>query len=229
MRLGVVSDPHGNVLGLQAALDALDSADTQSTVCAGDIVGYYPYVNETIELLRRKEVVCIAGNHDRYLRGDCATTPEKWQAYQLDYVARVISPTNREWLHSLPISLELEVDGARIFLCHGSPWSSEEYVYPQRADFERFLEIRADTVLMGHTHIPFVKRVTSPSHQVLLFNPGSCGQPRDYNPLAAYGVLDTRTKAVEFGRVAYDVEAVKLRCAELGFSNAVRDILSRTK
>ena len=99
MRIGVISDPHGNVLGLQAVLDAL-SADTRQIVCAGDTVGYYPYVNETIDLLRARNVVCIAGNHDRYLRGDSATTPERWKAYQLDYVASVITPANRDWLEA---------------------------------------------------------------------------------------------------------------------------------
>ena len=229
MRIGVISDPHGNVLGLRAVLDALSAADAQQTVCAGDIVGYYPYVNETIDLLRARNVLCIAGNHDRYLRGDFATTPERWKAYQLDYVASVITAANRDWLEALPVSVELELDGATVLVCHGSPWSTEEYVYPERFNFERFLDVSADVVFLGHTHIPFAKRVTSPQREVLVVNPGSCGQPRDYNPAAAYAVFDTATRIVEFGRATYDVDAVKLRCAELGFGDAVRNILTRTK
>ena len=62
MLLGIVSDPHGNSYGLQAALSALDGEGVDQIVCAGDVIGYYPFVNETITLLRDRGVPCIAGD-----------------------------------------------------------------------------------------------------------------------------------------------------------------------
>jgi len=44
-----------------------------------------------------------------------------------------------------------------------------------------------------------------------IINPGSVGQPRDRNPLAAYGVFDTEAHILEYRRVDYDIAAVQLR------------------
>ena len=228
-RLGIISDPHGNSFGLAAALEALEQAEVDRVICAGDIVGYYPFVNETIDMLRHRDVACIAGNHDLYLRRDISTTPERWKSYQLDHADETISAENREWLADLPLELDLTVEGAHIKVCHGSPWSPEEYVYPDRVDESRFASVAADVVVMGHTHIPLVRRLENGLAGVLLFNPGSCGQPRDYVPLAAYGVLEAQPPAGRIGRVSYDIDAVSERCEELGFSPAVREILTRTR
>jgi len=80
-------------------------------------------------------------------------------------------------------------------------------------------------VVLGHTHIPMVRRVGD----VLLVNPGSCGQPRDYNPLAAYAVLDTETRTAEIHRVNYDVDTVCKRIMAEGLDRKLIDILKRTR
>ena len=229
MRLGILSDPHGNSLGLIAALRALEGSRVDRLLCAGDIVGYYPFVNETIDTLIAAGVECIAGNHDLYLRGDRPTTRERWKAYQLDYVDEVITHENRQWLAALPLQLDIEVGRTRITMCHGSPWSPEEYIYPDATDLERFGAVNVDVIIMGHTHIPMVRRLEVGQREVLLFNPGSCGQPRDYVPLASYGLLDTDTQEARIERVPYDIAAVQNRCEELGFDASVRAILLRTR
>jgi putative phosphoesterase len=229
MRLGLIADPHGNSLGLNAVLSALDEQSVDRVICAGDIVGYYPFVNETIDTLRSRDVACIAGNHDLYLRRELATAPDRWKAYHLAYVDEIIEPDHRAWLAALPRELAFDIDGAHILVCHGSPWSAEEYVYPDTVDEQRFMSVAADVVIMGHTHIPLVRRVANERGGMLLFNPGSCGQPRDYEPLAAYGIFDTERREARVHRVAYDIDAVRERCEALGFSRAVRDILTRTR
>lgn len=229
MLLGIVSDPHGNSYGLEAALSALDDEGVDQIVCAGDVIGYYPFVNETITRLRDRGVTCIAGNHDLYLRGELTVSDERWHAYHLDYVDQVITSANRTWLAELPLHLELEFDATSIRVCHGSPWSAEDYVYPDKVDGVRFQDVRADVLVMGHTHIPLVRKISRPRGELLLLNPGSCGQPRDYIPLAAYAVLDTTTRRARVGRVPFDTEIVCNRCRDLEFGAPVIDILTRTR
>jgi predicted phosphodiesterase len=89
-------------------------------------------------------------------------------------------------------------------VCHGSLWAVDEYVYPNYRNFERFVDIKADVVVMGHTHIPMMRQ----AGRVLLINPGSCGQPRDGNPLASYALVDTETYQVEIRRIPYDVDII---------------------
>src|SRR5205814_3256110 len=71
---------------------------------------------------------------------------------------------------------------------------------------------------IGHSHlqrafqlIPTVKDVFEERLRIedgnkYLCSIGSCGQPRDYDPRACYGIWDDSEKMVEFRRVPYDAE-----------------------
>jgi putative phosphoesterase len=225
MYLGVISDIHGNSLGLSAVLADLERQRVNRILVAGDLVGYYPYVNEVFELLRTWDASYVVGNHDCYLLGKLPVGEERRRSYNLDYVERVILHQNRVLLASLPTERMFEFDGALCLLCHGSPWSVEEYIYPDHKGFERFRTLKADIVVMGHTHVPMIRHVGD----VLLVNSGSCGQPRDYNPLAAYALIDTETRTSEIRRVPYDIDAVCRRVAAEGFDQDLIAILRRTR
>jgi len=62
-------------------------------------------------------------------------------------------------------------------------------------------------LVMGHTHIPYVRRFPSG----LIVNPGSVGQPRDGDPRASYSIVDTEEGVVENHRVEYDLDAMARR------------------
>jgi putative phosphoesterase len=225
MRIGIIADPHGNSFGLAAALESLSKVGVDLTVCAGDIVGYYPFVNETIDLLRTSEVVCIAGNHDACFRGSLPSTPDQQRSYNLDYVRRVITNENSRWLDELPDRYAFEVQGRTFLVCHGSPWSAEEYVYPDSRNFNRFETVPSQVIIMGHTHIPLIRKEGTK----VLINPGSCGQPRDYDPRASFAWIDTDSLTAEIDRVSYDISSLQRRCEELGFAPTLTDILVRTR
>jgi len=65
MKIGIISDIHGNSHGLKIVLSKLSKCD--KTLCAGDISGYYPFVDESISLLKEHKVISVLGNHDQYL------------------------------------------------------------------------------------------------------------------------------------------------------------------
>src|SRR5207253_880122 len=62
VRIGVVADVHSNLPALRAVLDNMGTVD--ALWCLGDFVGYGPWPNECVELLRQLGVEAIAGNHD---------------------------------------------------------------------------------------------------------------------------------------------------------------------
>ena len=224
MRIGVIADIHGNSPGLNAVLTDMDRLNIEHILIAGDFVGYYPYVNEAFSLIQSKNITCILGNHDCYLLNRISISEDLRLSYKLDKIESTISDKNTEWLSGLPAQRNFELDGLKWILCHGSPWDIEEYIYPDNSNFERFAELEADIVVMGHTHIPMVHRV----EHVLLVNPGSCGQPRDYNPFASYAVVETETRDVEIRRVFYDVNAFCKRLENEGYDQKLIDILTRT-
>ena len=65
MRIGVVSDPHGCLVGLIATLDWLEKKGVDIMVCAGDIANFGPQPNECIFLLAERKIASAQGNCDR--------------------------------------------------------------------------------------------------------------------------------------------------------------------
>jgi predicted phosphodiesterase len=51
-RVGLISDPHGNAVGLRAALDDLSTHGVDQIVCLGDVAQGGPQPAECLELVR---------------------------------------------------------------------------------------------------------------------------------------------------------------------------------
>jgi putative phosphoesterase len=225
MRIGLISDVHGNAPALEAALTECEALGVRRLLVAGDVVGYYPFVNEVIGLLREWNCAVVLGNHDAYLLGLLPCSDARWRACCLDFVDRVIAPDNRQWLASQPPTQTLELDGRRVFLCHATPGDMEAYANPDVDDWAAFAEVEADVVVFGHTHIPLIRHVPPR----LFVNPGSSGQPRDSDSRASYAVLDTEQWTVENHRVSYDIERVQRAVRAEGLPEAVANALSRLR
>src|SRR3712207_1090199 len=176
--LAVLSDVHGVLPVLDAVLAEPDVRAADLVVVTGDhAAGPMP-----VEVLDRlvalgPRAVLVRGNADRELvdlaRGGASEHPESvWAASQLreDQV---------ELLAALPHPVRLEVDGfGTVVCCHGTPRDDEEVVLVDTR-LERWAEAFADlrpaeqTVVCGHTHMPFSRLVD----RRLVVNPGSIGMP----------------------------------------------------
>ena len=123
-------------------------------------------------------------------------------------------PPEHLWQQQTPFTL---------LLVHGSPRRVNEYLFEDRGDrsLARVMEgAGADVLCFGHTHKPFHKVVSAePEGEATYFrhaiNIGSVGKPKDGDPRAGYVLLSIDETArpgsregvaVEFVRVAYDVE-----------------------
>src|SRR3989344_6746808 len=103
MRVLIISDIHGNIFGLRKVLD--DAMPVNKTICAGDITGFYPFVNEVIDEMKRNKIISVRGNHDQYLIDRKA--PLDKNRIIKDSVARMkkfISPQNFSYLKTFPSS-----------------------------------------------------------------------------------------------------------------------------
>jgi predicted phosphodiesterase len=199
MEVAVIADVHSNLSALEAVLAEVGDLPVYS---CGDVVGYNPFPNETINLFRRRGITGVMGNHDyAVVKGDVsklntmAATVAKW-------TRDVLTKRNLEYLASLPESYS----GKGFTIYHGSPRNRLlEYVFPvyplEKLDFS---SLDSDVLVLGHTHVPFVRNLKSG----LVFNPGSTGQPRDSDPRAPYAILDAEKKEVALKRVAYDIDRV---------------------
>jgi putative phosphoesterase len=188
MKIGIVSDIHADSRALRYALEDMPSVDV--VLCPGDAVSEYRFCQETVELLQRVRVLCIQGNHEQVLFGG------RNPAY-LKKCHETFSPEAIDFLATAPFFRDMQLDGVRVLLVHGSPWEPyDEYIYPSSAKLKQFATLSYDLVCFGHTHIPLVHQ----AEQVMVVNPGSCSQPRDQDRRGAYAVFDTYTREATIHR-----------------------------
>jgi putative phosphoesterase len=226
MRILVISDLHANWPALEAVL-AAESFDQAMVV--GDLVAYGPNPAEVVDWVSRHASAAVEGNHDDALAcgSDCRCSPaSKPLAIATREVHKaMLTPEQIRFLGGLPQTRALDVSGRRFFAVHASPRSHlYRYTLTPTAS-ERHLRnqlsgVRADYVLLGHTHFPMVRV----SGEKTVINPGSVGQPRDGDPRASYAVIEDGVPTLR--RVAYDVERAVGDLKRLPLDAAVTDRLS---
>jgi diadenosine tetraphosphatase ApaH/serine/threonine PP2A family protein phosphatase len=231
VRVGVISDVHGNLAALEAVLAALE---VDAIWCLGDLVGYGAKPNECCALVSERASVCLAGNHDLAVRGTIDLLEFSGDAGIAARWTRTV--LRDEWLAYLN-TLETTGEAENVSLYHGSArdpvW---EYVLSDEAALATIVLAPHPLALVGHSHValqvalhesslegglaPAGTRVELADAKRLL-NPGSVGQPRDGDPRAAYLVLDLAARTASFGRVEYDVERTQSEIRAAGLPDVL--------
>jgi len=218
VKVALLSDIHANLAALEAVLAALP--EVGAIWVMGDTVGYGPDPSDAIALLREREAVLVAGNHD--IAAATGRGTAKFNAYAAAAAEKHrawLSAEERDHLAGLPLTRE----AGAFTLVHGSlrdpVW---EYVTSQPQAEATLALARTPHCCNGHTHVPRIFR----SGDRMLANPGSVGQPRDGDPRAAYALLDTDTHAVTLARAAYDVAETQRRIRARGLPHFLADRLA---
>lgn len=223
MKVAVLSDIHGNLPALEAVLN--DFPLVNACICCGDLVGYYPDAEEVCNILRELTTFIIRGNHDAYVSGALFPALEKKDTYKTEWTRANLSEKNLSWLVALPVEMNFSWDGSRILMRHASPWDEDTYLFPNSIRLSEIHLGENEFLFLGHTHRPMWIQAGNG----MILNPGSVGQPRDWNPLASYAIFDTASRSVEMRRVKYNVSAFQNRLQVLGWEDSAIDILSRRK
>jgi putative phosphoesterase len=223
MKIGLLADIHGNIAALEAVLSDMPKLD--AVMCAGDVVGYYPYANEVCDRLRQLGAWVVRGNHDAYVTGQLPADPEKASAYRTEWTRGKLDRDHFAWLNALPVEIGFQWGEQHLRLRHASPWDEETYLYPDSPELSNVELDGSEILVVGHTHYPLARQCGDG----LLINPGSVGQPRDWNPLAAYAVLDIETRTVSHHRVAYDVAGLQRELSQMNWESKSIEMLSRMR
>ena len=233
-RVAVITDIHGNLPALQAALARIDEQGIGRVYCGGDLVGYGPHPNEVCALIRERGIATIYGNYDHAIARDeedcgCAyITPHDRELGQQSVVWTLANTdrASKDFMRGLPFDLRFDVGGVPVHLVHGSPRKVNEYLFEDKPTslYERLAAAETDRVLVfGHTHKPWVREYGG----VLFVNCGSVGKPKDSDPRGAFAVLAPAggTVDVTIERVDYDAASVADQVRSAGLPGEFADKL----
>ena len=230
----VITDIHGNLPALRAALAKIEELGIERVYCGGDLVGYGPHPNEVCALIAERGIATIYGNYDYAIareEEDCGcayTTAHDRELGRLSvaWTLAHTSQASKQFMLTLPFDLRFLVGEVGVHLVHGSPRKVNEYLFEDKSArlYERLAAGESDQVLVfGHTHKPWV----SEYGHVLFVNCGSVGKPKDSDPRAAFTVLRPRAGTVEvtIERVRYDAETVAAEVRAAGLPTEFADKL----
>lgn len=231
MRLALISDIHGNLLALQAVLDAIEADRVEQTVCMGDVASLGPQPKESLRLIREQGMPCIMGNHDAFMldAGLVHTyTDQEVITRSVDWSRARLDQDDLDFVRTFVPSLRLSLEqGREILVFHGSPDSNMEDLLATTPpdELDRMLAgHEAEVIACGHTHIQMLRQHKG----ALLVNPGSvgcpfleyvAGRPPTVLPFAEYAIIECRQGALEVSlrRVSLDKKALYHSVEQSGF------------
>lgn len=200
MKALIISDIHANLPALEAVLYEEKKFD----ICLflGDVVDYGPNPKECISIVKEIADYSVIGNHDNALAFNvdcnCMGTFREYSIETRKWHSKLLNEEDKSFLKSLPVLNKAHFDEQSFFMAHASPKGNIfKYIQPDEMQ-EEVIELTEEFVLLGHTHIQFMKRI----NDSIVVNPGSVGLARDGGK-ACYAVYENREIILK--RIDYDV------------------------
>lgn len=241
-RYAFISDIHGNLFALEAALCEVDRLGVDGIICLGDIVGYGPHPAECLDIIADRAHFCIQGNHDLAVIDESEIRRfNSTAAAAIEYTRTRLADKHFKQLAELPAMGFLD----QVTVSHGSPVvdSPTDYIHDQHIAALAYGGFDNFCLFVGHTHIPLAFGTPEVGYAMVdpkdirvallpprlplrldpgyryIINPGSIGQPRDGNPESSFGILNTETCSFAVHRVPYDVDAAHAAILDAGLPN----------
>ena len=232
MKIAVISDIHGNMEAIEAVMDDISKKSCNKIFILGDYAMAGPEPSDAVEyFMKRKDnpvFKMIQGNTDLMIatytdelyEGLKEKAPIMAEALKSD--VEILNPVEKDFLKNLPIQLEIVEGGVKFLLVHGSPRKNNEDILPDTPlqEVERMLlNVKADVILCGHTHIPCGFQTST---RQTVVNVGSIGRPFTPEPKACYLIITVENGQCVFEHqfVEYDKERASRKMKKREFVGA---------
>lgn len=239
MKAAIISDVHSNLEALQAVEKSMEDLGVDEVHFVGDAVGYGPDPGNCIRWIMDNTSMMVMGNHDSAaagLMGPGSFNPNAKAA--LVWNIGQMEEQELDFLRSLPMR-QSEGD---VTLVHANPmdpggWNYIFSLWDAEMNFPFF---EGSFCFVGHSHQAVVVAMDpqgsvnvvsgngfsiEEGHRYLV-NVGSVGQPRDGNPSACFGLLDTERGQFSFIRTPYDFSQTQRKMMEAGLPKPLIDRLA---
>jgi len=233
LRLALLSDIHGNVSALEAALAEIEKAAPDRVFVLGDLVQNGPRPAESLDAVMALDAAgayVIAGNTDIAVADGDYTAAFPWldevpaaQRAAAEWAREQLSDEHIEYLRRLPAERRVAYGDELVLGTHASP-GSQTLGLPADLDaavtVQRATRTDARVIACGHTHVADVRELGCK----LLVNPGSCGYAFDGTPDACWAMLtlpDEGEPEAELHRAPYDPSTAAEEVAARGLPGDV--------
>lgn len=239
MKVAILSDIHSNLEALEAVRKDIDSIGVDAIYFAGDVVGYGPDPNACTRWVMENAELAVMGNHDIAALGKIdietfnpnAKKAIVWNSEQME-----------DWAMDFISTLPMVKSQDLVTIVHANPQDPESwnYIFSLWDAEMNFSHFESTFCFVGHSHQPVIVGMDD-SRQVsvlpgdsftveegarYLINVGSVGQPRDGNPEACFGLLDTDSGEFCFQRTPYEIGVTQEKMMSAGLPEPLAERLA---
>ena len=199
--VAVITDIHGNLPALEAALARIEELGIDQVYCGGDLVGYGPWPNEVCDLIRERDIPTIYGNYDYAIGRDeedcmCAYPKQHERElgqlsvnWTLEHTSRASKDFMREAALRPALPARRQASTARSRL----PAQGQRVPLRGQAGEDLRADRRGadcDVMVFGHTHKPWIHEYGG----ILFVNCGSVGKPKDGDVRGGFAILEAKRR-----------------------------------
>jgi putative phosphoesterase len=176
MKIGIISDIHGNVVSLEKILKYFKNNNVECIVHLGDAIGIGPFPIETLDLLNTLDnCEMILGNHENY---QITKFPEKISESEFkhqNWVKSLLTEKYLNWIKTFPKIIYKDYNGKSITFLHSiynniiNDFTDIPYLHINELE-DYFKDIKSDIIFYGHSHFRQINR-----RKKEFCNPGSSG------------------------------------------------------
>ncbi|MFV0274810.1 MAG: metallophosphoesterase family protein [Bacilli bacterium] len=186
MKVGVISDVHGNLIALNAVIKDLEKKQVNEIWNLGDNIPKYTNPKEVMDFAKNDCTNIVKGNGENSVYNNPAYT----------YTRDLLGINMLNYIGNLPNYIDIKKGDNLIRMFHSSPYSFEHKYIDKKytkgtyyedktiTDFDKMFEntsflknkkeiIKPNIVLSGHTHVAMAEK----NNNKILINPGSVGEP----------------------------------------------------
>lgn len=220
IKIAIISDIHGNSVALKAVIKDAKQNNVDDFVFLGDLVNDFPFGNETLEIVKNLSNKVLKGNKEQYLI-DYDKEKYKWDNIQFKntlFMYNELTKENLEYIKKLPHCMNIEYEGVKLLIAHGSPESVEELLNQNKRELlDKYTKnLEADALIFGHTHeAMWYENI----NEKLVLNAGCCGVTPYYKAKAEYVILEIKNGKIlkiDLRLVDYNIEEVKEKIIKSG-------------
>jgi predicted phosphodiesterase len=231
MKIAIISDIHGNLEAFEQVLSDIDRQAVDAIISLGDQIGYGPDPDNIIDLVRRRHIPALVGNHELVvIDEDHLTWFNPTAQESLRKTIRLLSATSMAYIRRMPRFI---IESEARFVHGFPPDSATTYLFQvsEAKLINTLATLQERLCFVGHTHELVL--VTYNGHQIThktltrgmvhlqhqhryIINVGSVGQPRDGDNNAKYVIWDVTRHRLEIRYIAYDIAAVAAKIKDRG-------------
>lgn len=212
MKIAIFSDIHSNLQVLEAIINDIKLNKYDEIICLGDILAMGPNPKECLDLMIKNNYKMVLGNHELYYLKGTQIDDEMSQKEieHQKWVKNQLNEKYREFLNKCPIKIGIDINGIKLLFQHFLINYNSKDSYPfeeiniikKGTINEKFKEVEADYIFIGHEHKEFEINL----YNKKLIDVGSSGCKKDNITFYTSITIENSIINIEKKYLSYDRE-----------------------